>query len=86
MCVCFSNIDSAFFECLPWSTGAVCEPASVPFPVLKTLLQSNLYSSLKCVFKFYLLIADDWIGMDQSCSSEPIRGEGGILVGWRLQW
>ena len=19
--VCFSNIDSAFFECLPWSTG-----------------------------------------------------------------
>ena len=33
------------------------------------------------------LITDDWIGMDQSCSSEPIRGEGqgGGLAGTLCQ-
>ena len=67
---------------------SVCEPASVPFPVLKTL-QQNLVSATKIhhitsgfkvrvqvVILSTRLIIDDWIGMDQSCSSEPIRGEG----------
>ena len=49
VCMFFSNIDSAFFECLPWSTGADIHFVSLqvsPFQFSKKL-QQNLVSATK---------------------------------------